>query len=413
MSVKRKPLPSQALQVQTPQLLPEVPAGASPPPPPPPAQAQPPTLLDETRHFLGGLIHHPSTSTKHVSILRHSHGLVLYRGSSTSVAVSVFSDRPLPPTRTFWLQSKGWTGKTGMRAKTMLNLHSSWVEVTPSTAVRAEQILPRDERAWQRDIEQFQKTMKSQNARTHTLRETDVLRIPVEAGDGYFHLVLCSDGKRTLCTSPVFRLASASTSPSSLRGASLRTLPLELGVMAAGIYASSTLQTVVSPLTNTVQNMAPSWTEQTAATTAYSLSGAEERVDRMVGYEENTPAAKQIQMANAIRTRTSLRFIDDLGQDRRLNTNEIQIRLMGFLRPDGQLSATEAQEDAILAAQILTHPSWGPMVEEKGGWLDRTKERYTSARRQVDRIPLHRLGVRVRSDEMGDKEVRNGYYIVR
>jgi len=64
----------------------------------------------EVRHFAGGLIHHPSQSAKHFSILRHSHGLVFNQGSTTSIAISIFTDVPIPADRTIWLQSKGWTG---------------------------------------------------------------------------------------------------------------------------------------------------------------------------------------------------------------------------------------------------------------------------------------------------------------
>jgi len=46
----------------------------------------------EFKHFAGGLLHHPAESTKHFSILRHSSGLVCFSGSTTSVAISIFSD---------------------------------------------------------------------------------------------------------------------------------------------------------------------------------------------------------------------------------------------------------------------------------------------------------------------------------
>jgi hypothetical protein len=62
----------------------------------------------DVRHFAGGLISHPYETTKHVTMLRHSHGLVFYQGTSTSLAISIFSDAPLPPDRSLWLQNKGY-----------------------------------------------------------------------------------------------------------------------------------------------------------------------------------------------------------------------------------------------------------------------------------------------------------------
>lgn len=232
----------------------------------------------EARHFLGGLIAHPAESTKHFTILRHSHGVVFYRGSTTTIAISVFSDAPLPPNRTLWLQSKGFSGKTGMRAKAFLRLYDDWLNVTPTMPVTADQVSQSDERAWQRDIGKFR-----QKPPTHQLRETIIARIPVEAGDGYFCLVLCrGEKKNVLCTSPVFRVLSTSTDPSSIRGASLSTLPLELGAMVLGMYTQAVAETFISPAAETVSDRIspyqPSWVAETAATTAFDLSGAGDRI---------------------------------------------------------------------------------------------------------------------------------------
>ncbi|KAJ5631915.1 uncharacterized protein N7484_012015 [Penicillium longicatenatum] len=264
-------------------------AGATSPSVPTPTPSPTPVqkAYGEARHFLGGLINHPTESNKHVTILRHSHGLVFYRGNSTSVAISIFSDTPLPPDRTIWLQSKGWTGKTGMRAKAMLRLHDSWLDVTPTMPLHANQINPDDERAWQRDIKKFRKKAPARPRDTHILRETAVVRIPADGGDGYFQLVLCQGPKKKVIgNSPVFRVLSTSTSPSSLRGASLSTLPLEVGAMVVSLYARTAAQTVVSPaasaITAKVDPYRPSWLTQTAAQTAYSASGAQDRVGGII-----------------------------------------------------------------------------------------------------------------------------------
>ncbi|GIJ91723.1 hypothetical protein Asppvi_010695 [Aspergillus pseudoviridinutans] len=227
----------------------------------------------EARHFLGGLLNRPAESNKHFTILRHSPGVVFYRGSTTSVTISIFSDAPLPPDRSLWLQNKGWTGKTGMRAKALFRLTDDWLDITPTLALRSDQVEPNDERAWQRDIAKFLKKAPSRVRDTHRLRETAVARIPAEAGDGYFQVVLCQGPKKkVLCTSPVFRILSTSLAPSSIRGASLATLPLEVGAMVLGLYAQTAAQSVISPGTSLVQSKIqpykPSWVKRTAAETA-------------------------------------------------------------------------------------------------------------------------------------------------
>lgn len=257
--------------------------GAAPPSSPSAVQK----AYGEARHFLGGLINHPTESNKHFTILRHSHAIVFYRGSTTSVTVSVFSDAPLPPGRTFWLQSKGYTGKTGMKAKALFRLHDDWVNVTPSVALRADQVDPANERAWQRDVTKFRKKAPAKVRDAHQLRETVMARIPVEAGDGYFQLVLCQDAKKkVLCHSPVFRVLSTSADPSSIRGASLSTLPLELGAMALSTYAQTVAQAFLSPATSKVQNKLqsyqPSAVKQTAGQTAFSLAGLGDRVGSLL-----------------------------------------------------------------------------------------------------------------------------------
>ncbi|KAJ5290785.1 hypothetical protein N7478_000036 [Penicillium angulare] len=248
-------------------------------PPPTPVRK----AYGEACHFLGGLINHPTESNRHVTILRHSHGLVFYRGNTTSVAVSIFSDAPLPLDRTLWLQSKGWSGKTGMRTKALLNLRDSWINVTPTLPLHANQTNPDDERAWQRDIKKFRKKAPARPRDYHHLRETAVVRIPSEAGDGYFQIVLCQGlKKKVLGNSPVFRVLSTSASPSSLRGASLSTLPLELGAMIASLYAQTAAKAVISPASSAVKSKVnpyrPAWLTQTAAQTAYSASGAQSKV---------------------------------------------------------------------------------------------------------------------------------------
>lgn len=241
----------------------------------------------ETRHFAGGLIHHPSESTKHFSILRHSHGLVFYQGVMTSLAVSIFSDAPLPADRTIWLQCKGYSGNTGMRLKSLMRIDGSWINVTPATQVNVGQLSASDERAWQRDIKSFLKRSDRRIKENHRLRETAIVRIPAEAEDGYFRLMLCSGGaqnaerKRVLCPSPVFRILSTTASPGVVKGASLGSLPLEIGAKIASSIARSTVSTAAAPYTAAAQNAVAPLMPSAWATAAYDLTAAD-KVDAQV-----------------------------------------------------------------------------------------------------------------------------------
>ncbi|KAJ5893182.1 hypothetical protein N7504_009873 [Penicillium tannophilum] len=522
--------------------------GTSPsktPPPPSPTPVQ--KAYGEARHFLGGLINHPTESNKHVTILRHSHGLVFYRGDSTSVAISIFSDTPLPPDRTIWLQSKGWTGKTGMRAKAMLRLHDSWLDVTPAMPLHADQINPDDERAWQRDIKKFRKKAPARPRDTHLLRETAVVRIPANGGDGYFQLVICQGPKKKVIgNSPVFRVLSTSTSPSSLRGASLSTLPLEVGAMVVSLYARTAAQTIVSPassaITAKVDPYRPSWLTQTAAQTAYSASGVQDRVGGIINgstrSRQGAPAqqshsvefyngvspmelgprppfpmtfkargqvleppspnsivdsprltlhkvpdwvpqqfrgyffgwarfdfetskessvggwypavlsirtldplqASRIDIAQLAKFVVKLRLLDDVP----LQSNKLEVRVMGYLRADippptgntsqeladAQAAAAEAAMladayDESVVLNTLAGEAWAAemqtpveMSRSSTGWIDRTRDgcanMRTRGQKWVEQVPLHRLGVRSATDNSRESQVAvNGFYIVR
>ncbi|KAI8231316.1 Riboflavin kinase [Colletotrichum sp. SAR 10_86] len=218
------------------------------------------TALDETKYFAGGLISHPFEYTKHYAILRHSTVLVWYRGPSTSVTVTIFSDAPLPPTRTVWLQRKGFSGNMGMNLKSLVGANDSWLDVTPSSQALPTDMAEGDERGCQRDIKKFLKKAPK-NLSKHMPRETHVIRIPAAADDGYFRLVLCTGGgdngsskRKVLCPSPVFRIASTSTDASVVRGASFASMPLELGIKAGSIVANTVVNRYVGPAAAVVQS---------------------------------------------------------------------------------------------------------------------------------------------------------------
>ncbi|OAL40309.1 hypothetical protein AYO20_00045 [Fonsecaea nubica] len=282
---------------------------------PSPSQSKFVSALQDVRHFAGGLISHPYESTKHYTILRHSFGIVYYSGSSTNLAITIFSDRELPPDRTLWLQRRGFSGKTGLKIGGLLGARSTWIDVTPSTRAMPEQVNPTDERAWQRDIKKFLRKAPKE-LRAHRPRETDILRIPCDADDGYLRVVLCSaDGKRTLCGSPVFRLASSSTDSSVIRGSSLKTMPLEAGIRlaaavgrqfvtaTAGPFVETARETVTNQLTSVYQ---PSAVAQQVATTAYDQSGVQDRFDNMNEQYDTTRDESY--------TRTQLDGYDALGR---------------------------------------------------------------------------------------------------
>ncbi|KAH0490819.1 hypothetical protein TgHK011_002271 [Trichoderma gracile] len=193
------------------------------------------SALGEAQYFASGLISHPSESTRHYSIIRHTRALVWYSGPSTSVSITILSDEPLPSQRTLWMQQKGYSGNMGMALKALAGTTSSWINVTPARLATANDTSEADERSVQRDLKRFAKKASGRQ-RNHVPRETHIVRIPATASDGYFRLVLCGGteaGKKVLCGSPVFRVASTSADVSVVRGASLSTMPLEMGVKVA------------------------------------------------------------------------------------------------------------------------------------------------------------------------------------
>ncbi|KAK7750938.1 hypothetical protein SLS62_007070 [Diatrype stigma] len=217
------------------------------------------TAVDETIYFAGGLISRPSESTKHYSVLRHSPGLVYYKGSSTNVTITVFSDAPLPPDRTLWLQRRGFSGDLGMKTSALFGTSSNWIDVTPSSEAPAADVPESDERAWQRDIKKFLKKAAShRHLAKQAARETCLVRIPASADDGYLRVLLCAGGgsKKVLCPSPVFRVASLSSDVSVVRGASLATMPLEMGLKVASVAAEQYMNRFVTPAAALVQSRA-------------------------------------------------------------------------------------------------------------------------------------------------------------
>lgn len=251
--------------------------------------------VDGTTGFAGGLVSHPFEATRHFSILRHSPALVYYKGPATSVCITVFSDAPLPPERSFWLQRKGFSGNMGMKASVLLGTTSNWIDVTPTSEVFLSDMPESDERAWERDIKKFtKKTSKHKNLSYHVARETCIVRIPAAASDGYLRVAMCTGAgrKKVLCPSPVFRIASTSTDVSIFRGASLSTIPLEAGLKAASVFGTTVAMGYAAPaklvLGSQVEkltgNYKPGFIAKRAERMAYAKTGLKKRVDKL---EEN------------------------------------------------------------------------------------------------------------------------------
>ncbi|KAK1249650.1 hypothetical protein MKX08_009653 [Trichoderma sp. CBMAI-0020] len=233
------------------------------------------SAMGNATYFAAGLISHPSESTRHVSIIRHSSALIWYAGPSTSVSISVLADEPLPASRTLWMQQKGFSGNVGMAIKALAGTTGSWIDVTPARQTAVGDTPEADERIVQRDFRRFGKKAAGRHKR-HVPRETHVVRIPASASDGYFRLVLCAGpepGKRILCGSPVFRVASTSSDVSVMRGASLSTMPLEMGVKVASTIGQAVANRylgVASAVVNSqVSSIVTSQTVKKAGTVAY------------------------------------------------------------------------------------------------------------------------------------------------
>jgi hypothetical protein len=151
-----------------------------------------------------------------------------------------------------------------MSLKALVGTTGTWLDVTPATrAPSPEDVGPGvlDERAIQRDLKRFAKKASGRQ-KGHVPRETHVVRIPAAATDGYFRLVLCAGGseggkgRKVLCGCPVFRVASTSTDISVVRGASIRTMPLEVGVKVGTTVAQQFAKKYTAPAALVVQNRA-------------------------------------------------------------------------------------------------------------------------------------------------------------
>ncbi|KAL9622238.1 MAG: hypothetical protein Q9160_003421 [Pyrenula sp. 1 TL-2023] len=181
-----------------------------------------------------------------------------------------------------------------MRVKAALRTNNSWIDVTPAAKVEASALPETDERAWQRDVAHFLKEAPK-NIRTYSSLETDVMHVPHEAQHGYYRFALTrADDRKVLCASPAVRLASTSMSGSSIRGASLSALPIELpielSIKAGSIVANTMTSNAVSPVMDSRQGQVDRYMPgyaQTISTTAYNMSSVPDKIDVLnEGYDQ-------------------------------------------------------------------------------------------------------------------------------
>jgi hypothetical protein len=192
----------------------------------------------------------------------------------------------------------------GMSVKALLGASGTWIDVTPAAAASATDIPAVDERGIQRDFRRFAKKATDRQAR-HQPRETLVVRIPASCEDGYFRLVICcSSGKEDggerkgiLCGSPVFRVASTSKDISVVRGASMATMPLEVGIKVASTIGQQWAQRYTALAGGAVQSGVGAVVNSRMksvgqkAYESYQVAGVEDRVNeswdnaRAVRYE--------------------------------------------------------------------------------------------------------------------------------
>jgi len=154
----------------------------------------------------------------------------------------------------------------------------------------------------------------------------------------------------------------------------------------------------------------------------------------------------RISMSRANQKEIQIQILAD-GQDQPPSNAEITVEVLGCLRPwdeelekmlveDMQVGEEVAFEtasinemkDIELAQLILDSPNWGPEAaseqektdepKPKLHGMERLKKEYTEKRlaveKKIDKVPLHKVGVRMPVDRMRDGSVVvNGYYIKR
>ncbi|KAK4173216.1 hypothetical protein QBC36DRAFT_336246 [Triangularia setosa] len=179
-----------------------------------------------------------------------------------------------------------------MKIKAFFGSTDDWLNVTPSVSVQPSEVERDTERGWKRDIDKAAKRFLKDKGpkKAHIPRETHVVRIPEASDDGYFRLHLCAGGppeethpfpslstttsskRKILCSSPIFRIASTSTDSSVFRGASLTTIPLEVGAFVGSKVILSRVDPILAPIQAGYDRVSPGLVKETVATLAYEVA---------------------------------------------------------------------------------------------------------------------------------------------
>lgn len=228
------------------------------------------------------------TSGSAYSTIRHTRSWVYYRGTSTTVPISILGSKPLPEHRRICLQRRGF--RTGLLGWTI----GGWlggtlgkeIDVTPQTLGSWESdIEPKRKEQYHREINQFLDS--ALGPKDHKPLETDLVHIPVSSGDGYFRLLVypSASSRLAIASTAPFRVGSLSLRSAHPRGASIVTLLPEVALKVISITATTAAWTsfyTAFPLLKAAQiipgtSVWGNW----AMSKAYSLVGGEEMSDRL------------------------------------------------------------------------------------------------------------------------------------
>ncbi|KAF8063626.1 hypothetical protein FPV67DRAFT_1654805 [Lyophyllum atratum] len=229
------------------------------------------------------------TADSNYSTILHTRPWVYYRGTSTTVPVTVLGRRVLPDNRAFYLQRRGW--RTGLLGWTI----GAWLggtigkemNVTPDKSGDWEKdVDPKQREKIDRDIKKF--VEGGRLPRDHKALESDFIHIPVAAGDGYFRILVYHPSASVfspIASTTTFRVGSLTVSSSHPRGASILTIVPELSLKIAWVVATTVAMTMfysmfpflkvaqLVPFTSTFANWALQF--------LYRLTGAQQLTARL------------------------------------------------------------------------------------------------------------------------------------
>ncbi|KAF5378114.1 hypothetical protein D9615_007512 [Tricholomella constricta] len=217
------------------------------------------------------------------SSIRHTRPWIYYQGISTLVPISILGRVPLPESRRFSLQQRGW--RTGLLGWTV----GSWLggtigketDVTPETYESWEEGVEAQRREqYDQEIKQFLESPLA--AKDHKVLESDMIHIPVASGDGYFRILVYPSAASysPIASTASFRVGSLSFSSAHPRGASIVTLLPELALKSGSVVAYTGAWATfyaAFPFLKVAQLMPGTSTWGTwALDQAYKLAGGEE-----------------------------------------------------------------------------------------------------------------------------------------